>query len=132
MRQTKLKLKLPVIVTFIVASLVMVIGNFHLCLLHSFIVEAALFVLIIFGCCFWTARARTSGKAWLRTGISLVIAIALQNAYLTWLHSESFPEILLSRKAREWKAETYDVRERMTKMTAAETQKQELNGKKDK
>ena len=118
MRQTRPKSKLPVIVTLTLTGLVMVLGNAHLCHLHSTIIEIALLVSVPFACCCWTARAGTPGKAWVRTGSSLVVAVALQSVYLTWLHSESFPEAFLSRKARERQAQTDETRARITQQRA--------------
>lgn len=93
----------------------MVLGNTHMCLLHSTIVEITMLIFIVVGLSLWTARAKRVGKAWLRAGISLVMAIALQYAYLTWLHSEYFPKALLSRKSIEWQSQINDETERLRK-----------------
>ena len=121
MRQTKRVFWLPIFVTLTVTCMVMVFGNSHLCFKQSIIIEVALFVLIITGGCFLTARAKTRGKAWLRTVISIVLAIVLQNVYLDWLHSESFPDSLLSKKAREFKLQDKETKAQIIKSISTES-----------
>jgi hypothetical protein len=101
MKQTRRKLILPAVLTLILTSIVLVLGNAHPCHLQSITLEIALFFFILSGCSIWTVTAKTMGKAWLRSALSLLIAFALQNAYLSWLHSDSFPKALLTQKARQ-------------------------------
>ena len=98
MNQLKQRSKLPALVTLLVVGLTMVYGDTqHLCHLHSTIVEIPLLLGVVLGCYLWTARAKTSGQAWLRTGLAFVLAIAIEMTYLFWLHSDFFPRALLSR-----------------------------------
>ncbi len=53
-------------------------------------------IIVISAACYWTFRARSRSKAWLRVAIAFIIALAIQFAYLSWLHSAMFPETLLS------------------------------------
>ena len=77
--------------------------SMHKCHLHSYIIGAPLFVLLPIIGCIWTARAKSSLKAWLRVLMSVILVFAIQCGYQSWLHSASFPEILLSKNALESK-----------------------------
>ncbi len=107
---TKKKSRLPVILTVVTAGLPMVLGAGHLCHLHSTFFEVLLPVVVISTCCFWTARAKTSGKAWLRVVLAFVFAYVIQTAYHTWLHSDSFPQAFLSQSAKEKQAKIDEIR----------------------
>jgi hypothetical protein len=105
MNQVKHRSKLPALVTLVAAGLLMVWGDVgHLCHLQSIVVEVPLLFGVVLACYLWTARAKTSGQAWLRTGLALVLALAIEVAYLTWLHSDFFPRVLLSPKAKQRQA----------------------------
>lgn len=86
-------------------GLVIVLGNMHLCHLHSAILEVPMLLGLPLATWYWARRAATPARAWRRVGISLVFVIVLQTAYLDWLHSPSFPQALLSRSVRERQAE---------------------------
>ncbi len=90
----------------LMVGLTMVYGDTqHMCHLHSNIVEIPLLVGAALASYVWTARAKTSGQAWLRTRLAFVLAIAIEVTYLTWLHSDSFPRALLSSSAQQRQAE---------------------------
>lgn len=92
----------PVVVTGVLTALVGVfLSNSHLCHLQSVVAEVPLLVLTPVLCCHWTARARTAGGAWWRTIAAVIFTVLLQMAYLTWLHSDYFPDVLLSPRAKE-------------------------------
>lgn len=102
MNQAKRRSKLPALVTLAAVGLLMVYGDIgHLCDLRSIAVEVPLLVGVVLACYLWTACAKTSGQAWLRTGLALVLALAIEVAYLTWLHSDFFPRVLLSPNAEQ-------------------------------
>ncbi len=121
MNDTTQKSRLPVIVTVVTAGLPMVLGAAHLCHLHSTFFEVLLPVAVISACCFWTANAKTSGKAWLRTGLAFVFAFVIQTIYLSWLHSGSFPQALLSRRAKEQQARIDEMRGKDTPQIVGES-----------
>ena len=106
------------IASLTLSVLVLLFGTFHLCHLESTIIEITLLVVVPAACCFWTAGAATPQKAWGRTWISVLLAIVLEAGYLTWLHSESFPEALLSQRARETQAQFDSIRERIAEQQA--------------
>jgi cytochrome bd-type quinol oxidase subunit 2 len=112
MNQLKQRSKLPALVTLLVVGLTMVYGDTqHLCHLQSIIVEIPLLVGVVLACYLWTARAKTSGQAWLRMGLAFVLAIAIEMAYLSWLHSDFFPRALLSPSAKQRQAELDTLRQ---------------------
>lgn len=92
------------LVGLVLTGLVVVLGNAHLCHLHSTYLEVAMVVLPL-AAWFWAAKAATPLRAWLRVGIALVVAVCLQKAYLDWLHSPAFPRALLSETAKQPQAE---------------------------
>jgi cytochrome bd-type quinol oxidase subunit 2 len=111
MNQLKQRSKLPPLVTVLVVGLIMVYGDTqHLCHLQSTIVEILLLVGVVLASYLWTARAKTSGQAWLRMGLAFVLAIAIEMLYLTWLHSDFFPHGLLSSSAKQRQAELDELR----------------------
>jgi hypothetical protein len=102
MIQVKHRSKLPALVTLMAVGLLMVYGDIgHLCHLQSIVVEVPLLVGVVLACYLWTACAKTSSQAWLRTGLAIVLALAIEMAYLTWLHSDFFPSVLLFPKAKQ-------------------------------
>jgi len=105
MEETKQKHILPVIITVATAGFPIIMGSGHCCHRNSNIASVLLLVVVITACCFWTAHAKTRGKAWLRTVLAFVIAIIMQLSYLQWLHSPSFPKVLLSRQSLEKEAQ---------------------------
>lgn len=99
--------KLPALITLVAVGLLMICCNTqHLCHLQSIVIEIPLLIVVVLACYLWTACAKTSGQAWLRTGIALALALTIEMAYLTWLHSDFFPRALLSPKAKQRQAET--------------------------
>jgi hypothetical protein len=112
MNQMKHRSKLPALVTLVAVGLLMVYGDTgHLCHLQSIVVEIPLLVGVVLACYLWTACAKTSGQAWLRTGLALVLALAIEMAYLAWLHSDFFPRVLLSPKAKQRQEELDKLRQ---------------------
>jgi cytochrome bd-type quinol oxidase subunit 2 len=106
MNKSKQPSKSPALVTLLVVGLTMVYGDTqHLCHLWSPIVEIPLLVGVTLACYMWTARAKTSGQAWRRMGLAFVLAIAIEMAYLAWLHSDFFPRALLTPSAKQRQAE---------------------------
>lgn len=104
--------KLPALVTLVAVGLLMVYCDTqHLCHLQSIAIEVPLLIGVVLACYLWTARAKTSGQAWLCTGLALVLALAIEIAYLTWLHSDFFPRALLSPKAKQRQAELDKLRQ---------------------
>lgn len=89
----------------VLTGLVIVLGNAHLCHLHSTYLEVARVVGLPLAAWFWAAKTATPLRAWLRVGISLVVAVGLQAAYLDWLHSPAFPRALLSERAKQRQSE---------------------------
>jgi hypothetical protein len=111
MDQPKPRSKLPAI-TALLVGLTMFYGDTqHLCYLQSPIVEFILLIGTVLACYLWTARAKTSGQAWKRMGMALLVAIAIEFVYLDWLHSDFFPRALLSPAARQRQAEHDELRE---------------------
>jgi predicted signal transduction protein with EAL and GGDEF domain len=103
---------MPIIVAGTITALVAIfLSGSHCCHLQSHIVEIPLMILTPVLSCLWIARAKTTGKAWLRCGLAFVFTIAIQITYLTWLHSDSFPRALLSRQAREEDARLHKMME---------------------
>ena len=98
---TKTRSISPAFVALALTALVMILGNAHMCHRQSVIIEVPLLVIVAVGSCVWTARAGTGRRAWLRVGLSLLIAFGIQAAYLTWLHSDAFPRELMTPRARE-------------------------------
>lgn len=83
----------------------------HACRLNSTFIELTLLILTPLACSIWTARAHTNRNAWLRVFLSFAISMLLQCSYQSWLHSRSFPNILLSQSARDWKQKITDARQ---------------------
>jgi hypothetical protein len=99
MDQVKPQSKLPALVTLVAVGLLIVYCDTqHLCHLQSIVIEVPLLVVVVWACYHWTACAKTSGQAWVRTGLALALALAIEMTYLTWLHSDFFPRALLSPK----------------------------------
>lgn len=97
MDQLKRRSKAPELVTLTVVGLAMVYGDTqHLCHLQSIIVEIPLLIGVVLACYLWAARAKSSGQAWQRMWLALLLAIAIEITYLAWLHTDFFPRILLS------------------------------------
>jgi len=93
----EIRRKIPVIITGITTAIITIfLLGCHGCYLHSYIIELVLIILTPTLFCIWTAKAKTTGKAWLRFGLSFIFAILIQLVYLLWLHSPLFPELLLS------------------------------------
>jgi hypothetical protein len=81
----------------------------HNCGLSSRPLEVVLLIAGCGGSFAFTYIAKRQWVAW-----SLVVALPLLSGgtafgYVTWLHSESFPEALLDQSGREWRANTRDV-----------------------
>ncbi len=89
----------------VLTAAVIVVGNAHLCHLQSTVIEVGMGLALPLATWYWATRAATPARAWLRVGISLVVVVALENAYLNWLHSPSFPRALLSERAKKRQAE---------------------------
>jgi cytochrome bd-type quinol oxidase subunit 2 len=112
MDMPKQRSKLPAVVAMLVAGLTMAYGDTnHLCHLQSTIVEIPLLVGVVLACYLWTARAKTSGQAWRRMGLAFLLAIAIEMVYLTWLHSDFFPRVLLSPAAKQCQGELDKLRQ---------------------
>jgi hypothetical protein len=112
MNQVKRQSKLPALAAMAAVGLLMVYCDTgHLCHLQSIVIEIPLLIVVALACYFWTACAKTSGQAWLRTGLALALALAIEVAYLTWLHSDFFPRALLSQKAQQRQAELDKLRQ---------------------
>jgi hypothetical protein len=92
---------LPIIATIVAVLFPTILGPRHLCHLQSTIIEVLLLTLTLSSCLWWTARAKTLAKAWLRTGLAFIFAVMVQVIYVNWLHSDFFPHFLLSREAKE-------------------------------
>ncbi len=121
MDQSNQRSKSPVVVTVLVVGLTMAYGDTqHLCYLQSDIVEIPLLVGVVLACYLWTARAKTSGQAWRRTGLAFLLAIAIEMVYLTWLHSDFFPRVLLSPAAKQRLAEQEEMRQAVRRQQATE------------
>jgi hypothetical protein len=105
MNPLKQRSKSPELVTLLMVGLIMVFGDTqHLCYLQSTIVEIPLLLGVVLASYLWTARAKTSGLAWRRMGLSFLLAIAIEMIYLFWLHSDFFPRALLSPRAKQRQA----------------------------
>ena len=103
----------------ITALLALFLCGSHCCHRESLILEIPLIILTPVLSYMWTRRAKTEGKAWLRTVVAVVFAVFGLVAYLTWLHSDSFPNTLLSRRALEEEARIYKMAERATQQSTA-------------
>jgi hypothetical protein len=111
MDQSKKRSKLPAVTALLVGFIMFYCDTQHLCYLQSPIVEALLLAGVVLASYLWTARAKTSRQAWRRMGLAFLIAIAIEMAYLLWLHSDFFPRALLSPAARQRQEERDEMRE---------------------
>ncbi len=73
----------------------------HMCYRSSAILEIGLPILAVAGFVFWTDRAKTAMEAWLRVFASIFLSFVIQMSYQFWLHSDAFPQWLLSQRAKE-------------------------------
>ena len=113
----KTKILFPVIISGIITAIVTIIlSGCHGCCLHSTIIELLLLVLTPIFFCIWTAKTRTTGKAWLRTVLSFFIVIVIQLSYLAWLHSPLFPDFLLSPYSKKQQMKFEEFRKRMIRI----------------
>lgn len=71
-----------------------------MCVRESLVIEIPLYATLLAGCALWTGLAKTPSQAWTRVVLSLVLSLMIEEAYTAWLHSPSFPEALLSQRAR--------------------------------
>jgi len=111
----KKELRIPVILTGTITALIAVmLSGSHCCHLNSIIIGVSILILTPILSCMWTAKANSRRQAWLRFGLSIIFAIAIQLAYLTWLHSSFFPQALLSRQSIEETARIQKMKERFT------------------
>jgi len=80
----------------------------HLCLLDSLVIDVFLIFVVPLG--FGVAAAATR-KLWVGLFVFLaapVISLGLANFYHDWLHTDSFPQVLLSKRARQFQREAED------------------------
>jgi len=103
----KNKMKLPIFIAALVALLPTALSGTHLCYLSSNIFEVGLPIITVAFCCWWTSRSKTSRKAWIRVGM------IIQLTYLSWLHSEFFPDVFLARSTKEKMAHMEKIKNEM-------------------
>jgi hypothetical protein len=81
------------------------ISLFHLCLRESVVIEV--FLMFVLPLAFRIAAAAPRN---LCLGLAILLAapaigLALTHSYHHWLHTDSFPDVLLSKRAREFERE---------------------------
>ncbi len=114
----------PFSVLFLVI-VVLPIGVVHVCFLESPLIEWGLPVALLSTLGLWVLKTKNRRSAWIKTAAACMFSIALQSGYGGWIHSESFPERLLSARAQRVK----ESGRRMQAMEELSKQKNSLNQK---
>lgn len=68
----------------------------HMCDSHSYWLEGPIWAGSVAAAALWTYRAPTVTARWLRGLGALAIALSVAIAFMSWVHSETFPSFLLT------------------------------------
>jgi hypothetical protein len=118
-------LGVPILVMLVLSHLSLL----HLCDLNSLWLQLPMMGVSVVLLPLWIHRSSRPGQRMVRWLVSVVAALSLQVGYVFWVHSDTFPQWLLTSRPRRLRVGGADVSVQRNQPTSRHTQGHQKTGR---